>query len=542
MGTLLGESAIGSIVTLNEHGWPVNYIVIQHGSPNADYIGLDGNTLLLRETLFSTMLWDWSSMNDYEHSSINGWLNWDYLQVLDEGIRNKIAQIRIPFSPGSSMGTTVLSGVDGLLTQVFLLSLAEVGFTPFFAWGEQPEDEGARLAFFPEIDGADPARIALCATEGRAADWWLRSPNPNTSHAAWGVGPDGEVHFHDTWLDIGVRPALALPSHLFVYDTGEVSAAAPPSTLPPSTPPSITVPEHSLAGSTITVSWGASTDPQGQALTYILQRSFNSTAFVDVWSGTSLSAAIFTPLGAATLAFRVLARNTTGLESAWQTSPTHTVITNSPPVISGVDGDLGAQAEAFVQGYIVTDPDHGDTITVTERLNGVQIRQYTAISGASQTFTVDATLFVSLANGQHTMTVTAIDQWGASAVRTWTFSRSENQIDVRPQTALDANDMPTRVLINVNRQIPPGAIFQVLVCNNGNDAATAWEDCTAAVLSGSLFFFTNTTKTADDWGVNVRVNVDRNGADGPCWISSISGNFDNLAGTLAIDTTGKGQS
>lgn len=52
-------------------------------------------------------------------------------------------------------------------------------------------------------------------------------------------------------------------------------------------------------------------------------------------------------------------------------------------------------------------------------------------------------------------------------------------------------------------------------CNNGNDDAPTWEDVTQAVNSGSKFFFSNTTKTAAEWGFNFRIKVRRH-ADGGC--------------------------
>jgi len=202
------------------------------------------------------------------------------------------------------------------------------------------------------------------------------------------------------------------------------------------------------------------------------------------------------------------------------------IITNRPPTIDGNDDYLGEKTGAFTYDYIVTDPDPEDTITVTERLNGVLIRQYIAESGAAQTLRVAADQFVRLGNETHTLTITATDQWGATYTRTKTFSRAETQIDVSLETPLEASDMPARIVVNVDRQIPEGATFQVLVCNNGYDTEPVWEDCTNRVIMGILHHFTNTKKTTAEWGVNVRVLINRNGAAGACHILGIGGNFD----------------
>ena len=71
-----------------------------------------------------------------------------------------------------------------------------------------------------------------------------------------------------------------------------------------------------------------------------------------------------------------------------------------------------------------------------------------------------------------------------------------------------------------------GAEFTVEVCNNGNDDSPTWEDVTQAVNSGSKFFLSNETKTAESWGFNFRIKVKRNGASGDCFISSVGGNFE----------------
>ena len=45
------------------------------------------------------------------------------------------------------------------------------------------------------------------------------------------------------------------------------------------------------------------------------------------------------------------------------------------------------------------------------------------------------------------------------------------------------------------------------------------EDCTDAVKSGLIHVFTNATKTATNWGVLIRVSVERNGATGMGYVA-----------------------
>mgnify|MGYP007084932175 FL=1 len=80
--------------------------------------------------------------------------------------------------------------------------------------------------------------------------------------------------------------------------------------------------------------------------------------------------------------------------------------------------------------------------------------------------------------------------------------------------------------MSITRQIPAGAEFTVEACNNGHDDSPAWEDVTQAVTSGSKFFLSNDSKTAEGWGFNFRIKVKRNSASGDCFISSVGGNFE----------------
>jgi len=302
---------------------------------------------------------------------------------------------------------------------------------------------------------------------------------------------------------------------------------------PPTVPSYIAAPQPIASGRNFSVSWGVSTDPQGQAVLYTLERSLDDGEFVVIAQTGNLFATNNIPVGTLTAQFRVRARNISNLYSDFIDSEVRDVIDNSPPEIDGADGDLGLQAGPFTQNYIVTDPDPGDVITVTERINGVQIRQYVATSGAQQSFTVDINRFLRLGNATHTITVVAVDQHGEAATRTWTFSREETQADLTLETPLEANDLVQRLIMNVNRWIAPGATFQVLASNNAFDAVPTWEDVTAAIEGNTIYYFTNDQKTAADWGLNFRFVGDRGSATELSWFDAAGGNFDNGVGTTS---------
>ena len=226
------------------------------------------------------------------------------------------------------------------------------------------------------------------------------------------------------------------------------------------------------------------------------------------------------------VAYRVKAYDNAGADSAYTTSPVRAVTHNTPPAISGANTNLGEKTGAFSQAYTVTDQDSGQTLTVTEKIDGTVKRTHNVTSGQAYSFSVTAAEWVKLSNGAHTLEITANDGTGGTATRTYTFSKNVSEIEFQLATPLATDDAVTKAIMSVARQIPAGAEFAVEACNNGNDDAPTWEDVTQAVNSGSKFFFSNTTKTAAEWGFNFRIKVKRNGASGDCFISSVGGNFE----------------
>lgn len=294
----------------------------------------------------------------------------------------------------------------------------------------------------------------------------------------------------------------------------------------PTVPGNIIVPTTVIGGGKLTISWAASSDAQSNLSGYKLERSVAGGAWGQIYQGTALSYQDAITKGWATVAYRVRAFDSDGAHSDYRTSETRTVDNNTAPTITcGSSGDLGVKAAGFSVSYSVADAE-GDTVTVTEAMDGAVKRTYTATLGANNSFAVTGEYFTRLLNGAHTMTIRAADPGGKSNTVTLTFTKSVTGISFTLTTPLAADAMPTKCILTVTRAIPAGAAFKVEACNNGFDDAPAWEDVTNAVLGSSKYFFTNKAKSATQWGVNVRVTVQRNGTGGDCYIHSVGGNFE----------------
>ena len=202
----------------------------------------------------------------------------------------------------------------------------------------------------------------------------------------------------------------------------------------------------------------------------------------------------------------------------------YSIITNEPPTISGVDENLGIKSEGFTGTYTITDAEN-DAVTVTESIDGVQIRSLVATLGQEITYGVTETTWLALANGSHTLTISATDGINTT-VRRYTFTKLVDNFTIENTTVLSASEMPSRIMLVITKNVPSDANFKVEVCNNGYDTSPTWEDATDAIVSGVAYSFRNKTKTATNWGVKFRVTVERNGSTGACYISAIGGNFE----------------
>ena len=355
--------------------------------------------------------------------------------------------------------------------------------------------------------------------------WWSRSAAAarNTSYAGT-FSSTGFYSASAAAASYGVRPALNLSSSLKISDTtdGEGCYTFVWNTVP-NKPSTITTPTI-YGGKSNSISWAKATDPDGDTVTYTLECSVNGGSYTQIYSGTALSYTHLVNFGTSYVTYRVKATDSYGESSGYTTSASLTVVNNYAPVISDADANLGVKSTGFTGTYSVTDANN-NAVTVTESIDGVQIRSLVATLGATITYDITGNTWLALPNGAHTLTIRATDGLD-STVRTYTFTKLVDKFRIENSTPWASSTMPTRIMLVVTRNIPTGAGFKVEVCNNGNDTEPTWEDATDAVTSGLVHVFTNTSKVSSTWGVKFRVTVRRYDAAGACYVSAIGGNFE----------------
>ena len=199
--------------------------------------------------------------------------------------------------------------------------------------------------------------------------------------------------------------------------------------------------------------------------------------------------------------------------------------TNSAPSISGQDKDLGVKNGSFAEEYTVTDVE-GDNVVVTEYIDDKQIRSYQATLGQTETIELSRAEWLVLTNGAHRLRVEAVDGNFATSVRVWNFSKDEKIIEFQLAAPEETDARASKILITPTWKTE-GSTVLVEACNNAFDEVPTWEDITAMVFLNRVYNFTNTTKTADKWGVNVRFKLVKNeGYDGEVSVSGFGGAFE----------------
>lgn len=196
---------VGDSVFCKEDGVDTEYLLVHKGNPDTPMYDASCNgAWLLRKDVYENRQWNSPNNNSYGASTIHGYLNGTFLNLLD--IKDIVRQAKIPYVNGTG-GSAVASGANGLSAKVFLLSGYEVGWTTSDS-SYFPVD-GAKLDYFTASTGGNPKRIANF--NGSAANWWLRSPFNDGTGSVWCVDSDGNGVAGGVDTLNGIRPAFIVP-------------------------------------------------------------------------------------------------------------------------------------------------------------------------------------------------------------------------------------------------------------------------------------------------------------------------------------------
>jgi hypothetical protein len=352
MATTLGSKAIGSIVKVKENGILVDYMILVHGRPSSKYDESCNGTWLLRKTLLPNQTWAGSNTSPFPSSTIYGNLNNSFFKTIAEPIRNQIKQVALPYKTAS--------GVSTVNTHIFLLSAIEVGIGSL--------EDGSRIAYF----STNNKRKAYF-DNGDDGSWWTRSwYTANGRYAVEVIESGGTGTNAPPTGSYAVRPAFVLPSTLYVSDSGEIIINSAPSV-----PGEIVVPTQINGGSSVTISWSASTDAEDNLEGYKVERSTDGgSTWTQIYQGNAQSTTNTVAFGTASVMYRVRAYDSEGLHSGWRTSSNISVINNRAPTAPGsisvpitvnggkpltISWTAGTDSDGNLSGYALERQNNGGT-------------------------------------------------------------------------------------------------------------------------------------------------------------------------------------
>lgn len=222
------------VVYIKENDEYVPYLVL-----TSDY---DGNVLLLRENVLpeempyersvhgrknGAYFDSWASDeygSYYEESSIDEFLNTDFLDRFSPDMQAAIMDTRIEVTDKASYGKNQVNATHMIERKVFLLSAVELGVN--FSVGTSIVEEGASLKYFKTFLNKQNSERAAYKADGEVCPYWTRTPNVwETTYNVIAIGVEDELidAFADQ-SDIGVRPAFCLSKDTVVQKSDSVIA------------------------------------------------------------------------------------------------------------------------------------------------------------------------------------------------------------------------------------------------------------------------------------------------------------------------------
>ena len=224
----------------------------------------------------------WNGVNPY--SSLAGFLN-----AFTANERAALLNTTITVGKSSTDG----GGTETCTDKIFPLSCTEVGLSGDHVCGSKLaifSDNSSRIA---TVTASCVANSNYSSNPGSGAAWyyWLRDAYAGSAINARRVGADGALSGNNAcYGGYGLRPACNLSSDLLISDSVDSDGCYTVIyNQAPTAPSSITVPSEVLGGENLSISWAASTDPDGNLSGYVLERKVGSGTWAQIYKGSSRS-------------------------------------------------------------------------------------------------------------------------------------------------------------------------------------------------------------------------------------------------------------
>lgn len=280
----------------------------------------------------------------------------------------------------------------------------------------------------------------------------------------------------------------------------------------PTKPASISVSPVSLVtGASALISWGASSDPDGDTFAYVLERAVDgsTTVWTEIYRGAALN--YTDTVGSwSSVKYRIKAEDSRGASSDYRTSADKTVLSNTAPEINceyADAHDFGVKNTVFSFVYSVGDADTGDTLTVKEFVDGAEKKSFTGARSTNYTFEFkngsNASYWDTILDGTHTIRITVSDS-KATAQRTFTFLKSVDGCYItmdEPYEGETGHHFGVAGL-SVTGEIPDAGLT-VEVTANASASSPTWERCVVETTDTGYAEYGAKTAAANDLNVKI---------------------------------------
>lgn len=207
-GRPLSALAEGALVSVRENGILQPFYVAKK-----DYeasLNGAGRVLLVRKDAHSNRPWNTSNVNAYSGSTIDTWLNNDYIDMLSADVRAQMGVTSFRYTAGNGSTT-----VSTLQRNIFLLSFTEFGGS----WSSASV-EGETLPI------ASILRMAM--HNGTAVQQWARTPvNTNKTNAMAYNASGTDIHTAVNGSSVYARPCFTLPATMEIADEPNADGSYP---------------------------------------------------------------------------------------------------------------------------------------------------------------------------------------------------------------------------------------------------------------------------------------------------------------------------
>lgn len=199
---------------------------------------------------------------------------------------------------------------------------------------------------------------------------------------------------------------------------------------------------------------------------------------------------------------------------------------NFAPIISGEDKNIGTVEDKVSYTFSITDVE-GDAIKAWVYLDSEHQKAYETIEdGKNYTFAIEGEEFLKLTPGNHALRIVAEDAQGMRSQRVISFTRKVTRLLAEFREPIVTDAAARKIFIVPNWKLANGAKGAIYACNNAFDDAPVWEDITSMSTAGLDYQFKNAKRTADKWGVSIKIVVERGAAILDSYVYGVGGAFE----------------